>query len=313
MNDLNKTKEELINELQILRKDLEELKSLSGKDITGGNTLKKIPDETEESYRVMFEGTTTGILAIDIESRRFIYSNPAICKLFGYTEIEFQRLTIENLVPKESLGLVMSEFESQIRGEKSVSFSQSCQTKDGKIIYADISGVATVIKGRKCNVGFFTDVTGRRKMEEELQRLSVRYQALLSDIPDIVVEVDKNKIFSWTNQAGFDFYGEGVIGREAAFYFEGEQETYGIVDPLFTGSEEVIKVKSWQQRRDGEKRLLSWRCKVLKDSDGCVIGALSTARDITESNHAENALKESEEKFKTLFENAVDGITLLTS
>jgi len=147
------------------------------------------------------------------------------------------------------------------------------------------------------------DITERKQMEEALHAISSRQQALLSAIPDIIAEVDKNKIYTWTNEAGLKFYGEDMVGKEAAFYFEGEQETYGTVNPLFDGSEDVIHVESWQRRRDGEKRLLSWWCRVLKDDGGNVIGALSTARDITKRKREENALKESVEKYRNIFEN----------
>ena len=40
-----------------------------------------------------------------------------------------------------------------------------------------------------------------------------------------------------------------MIGKEAAFYFEGEQETYDAVQPLFNGNENVIYVESWQRRK----------------------------------------------------------------
>ena len=78
-----------------------------------------------------------------------------------------------------------------------------------------------------------------------------------------------------------------MLGKEAAFYFEGAQETYDRVQPLFNGDENVIYVETYQRRKDGEKRLLAWWCRVLKDTKGNIIGALSTARDITERKKAE--------------------------
>ncbi|MCX6568097.1 MAG: ATP-binding protein [Candidatus Aminicenantes bacterium] len=120
--------------------------------------------------------------------------------------------------------------------------------------------------------------------------VSRRNDAILAAIPDIIMEVDDDKVYTWANRAGLDFFGEDVIGKEAAFYFEGEQETYQTVKPLFNGHEGVIYVESWQRRKDGEKRLLAWWCRVLKDEKGRVIGALSSARDITELKRTEKSL-----------------------
>jgi hypothetical protein len=95
------------------------------------------------------------------------------------------------------------------------------------------------------------------------------------------MEVDVNKVYTWANEAGMEFFGTDVIGKEASSYFLGNQNTYEHVKPLFNGNEDVIYLESWQKRYDGEKRLLAWWCRVLKDEYGNVSGALSTARDIT--------------------------------
>jgi PAS domain S-box-containing protein len=132
--------------------------------------------------------------------------------------------------------------------------------------------------------------TRLRQREDTLRALSSRQESLLSAIPDIIMEVDGNKVYTWSNQAGMDFFGEDVVGKEAAFYFEGDQDTYKTVQQLFNGDENMIHLESRQRRKDGEKRRLSWRCRVLKDENGRVTGALSSARDITDRKEAEEEL-----------------------
>ena len=96
------------------------------------------------------------------------------------------------------------------------------------------------------------------------------------------METNLDKVYTWANPAGLEFFGPDVVGHEANEYFIGEQTTYKKVDTLFKGDERTIYVESWQRRADGEKRLLGWWCRVLLDAGGKPIGALSTARDITE-------------------------------
>lgn len=146
-------------------------------------------------------------------------------------------------------------------------------------------------KGRNLLAGYTIDITDRKQTEATLRHISTRQEAILASIPDILIEVDVNKVFTWANPAGVQFFGADVIGHKADDYFIGEQEVYNIVQTLFDGNESTIYVESWQQRQDGEKRLLAWWCRVLKDENDKVIGALSTARDITETRLAEEEIQ----------------------
>ena len=151
------------------------------------------------------------------------------------------------------------------------------------------------------------NITTRRQAEVELQTLATHQQVILATIPDIIMEVDNRKVYTWANQAGLDFFGADVVGKSADSFFEGEQDTLKAVQPLFNGDEQVIYLESWQRRKDGAKRLLAWWCHVLKDKQGHAIGALSTACDITEHRQAEAALRESEAKLAEALQMAHAG------
>ena len=174
--------------------------------------------------------------------------------------------------------------------------------EDGKII-----GVVLVFRDQTKERG--AEVVLARK-QSEVKALADRQHVLLSAIPDIVMEVNADKVYTWANQAGLDFFGEDCIGKEANFYFEGEQETYPIVQQLFLGDDRMFHVESWQRRKDGQKRLLSWSCRVLKDCDGNVLGALSSARDITERIRMEQEIKDGLDRFTALYDNMAEGMAL---
>jgi len=126
--------------------------------------------ESEERYRIIFEGTAEGILVADLEGLRFKYCNPAMCEMLGYSEEDFLELDVMHIHPKESLDQVLAEFETQARGDRLLASNIPCLRKDGSVIYADVRATPAVIDGRNCSVGFFTDVTKRRQTEAQLRQ-----------------------------------------------------------------------------------------------------------------------------------------------
>jgi PAS domain S-box-containing protein len=138
------------------------------------------------------------------------------------------------------------------------------------------------------------DSISRMLAEHGLRALSSRNKAMLDAVPDIIMEVDNNKRYTWANRAGYAFFGDDAIGKEAESYFLGAQDTYERVSPIFSGSDEIVYVESWERRKDGAKRLLAWWCRSLKDDAGEICGALSSARDITDDRAMEEQLRQSQ-------------------
>jgi len=145
-------------------------------DITDHKRAEEALRESEERYRALFESAAEGILVTDLETGWFKYANPAICRMLGYTEKELRRMGVADVRPEEALERVISECEAIARGERVLASEVPCLRKDGTTICVDIKGTKVVIDGRECNVSFFTDVTERKKAEEDKMGLEAQLQ-----------------------------------------------------------------------------------------------------------------------------------------
>jgi len=150
--------------------------------------------QSEERYRTLFQGAAEGILVADVETKQFKHANPAIRRLLGYSEEELKRMNVADIHPQEALAQVLSEFEAQARGEKTLAPGLPCLRKDGTTVYADINTARALIDGRACNVGFFIDITDRKQAEERAQHLNAVLRAIRGVNQLIVHEEDRDTL-----------------------------------------------------------------------------------------------------------------------
>jgi len=122
---------------------------------------------SETRYRALFENAAEGIIAIDPDSKRFQFFNPALCAMFGYAPDEFGRLTLADIHPKEALEKLLDEIRTLTSGTPLVSPATPCLRKDGTPFVADVHGSLIEIADRKVIFGFFADVTARLRLEAQ--------------------------------------------------------------------------------------------------------------------------------------------------
>lgn len=121
--------------------------------------------ESETRYKALFSEAVEGILVADLETKKFSYCNPAICRMLGYTQEELTKLGVPDIHPKDALNTVLAELETQAQGKKKTT-EVPCLRKDGTVFYASISTSKISIDGRECALGFFTDITERKHAEK---------------------------------------------------------------------------------------------------------------------------------------------------
>ena len=280
------------------------------RDQTEERIAHRVLAESEERLRMANEAARIGTYTANLETDKVFWS-PELCDIVGVPPgIERTHEEAYKIVHKDDLLRVL---DISRRGDATFVSEHRVVRPDGQVRWVLWRG-RTLFRetdsGRipSMRVGACVDITERKRAEAEFRTLSSRQEAILAAVPEIIMEVDGNKIYTWANRAGVEFFGDDVIGKQAALYFEGEQDVYGTVQSLFNGDEKVFYVESWQRRRDGQKRLLAWWCRVLKNAQGTITGALSTAHDITDLRQAEEELRESEARFRALVESAPEAI-----
>ena len=293
MEDEKKTKEALAKELIDLRRRNDELETAIHKL----REVEKKLGESEAKFRALFEGAAEGILVASIISKKFLYANPAICKMLGYTELELKGMGVTDIHPKDSLKEVFSEFEAQARGEK-VLAKLPCLRKDGIVIYADINATHVLIGGEECNVGIFTDVTERKRAEEAIRSSEERLKILFEFAPDAYYLNDLRGTFIDGNMAA-----EKILGYSKNEMIGKNFLKLKLLPPSFlpkaakllvmnalgrsTGPDEFVL-----NRKDGTQVIVEIRTHPTKIEGRTLV--LGIARDVTERKQAE------EEKSKVI-------------
>ena len=165
------------------------------RDITARKQAEVALKQSEARYRVIFEGANEGIIAVRHEDRSFLYINPAMSALFGYTHDEFLQLTVTHLHPSETLPYVLAEFESLVRGEKTLVANIPCIRKDGSVFYADVKAALARLDNQEVLVSFFSDVTERLQAEDALiaerNSLAHRVEERTADLSQVNAELSR--------------------------------------------------------------------------------------------------------------------------
>jgi PAS domain S-box-containing protein len=285
---------------------------LIGTDITERKKAEEAIKESEEKFRNIVQSTPMGMHMYQLEQDGglvFAGANPAADRILGVDNQQFVGKTIEEAFPPLKDTVVPEKYK--LAAEKGGGWdTEQIDYEDEKIKGAfEVHAFQT---SQDKMVALFRDITKKKQTEEKLKESEERFRSLVETAPSVILHLSpEGKILEWNPEA------ERLYGRK-------RNEVLGMnyikefipKEIRETVSADIKKVLGGKPTRgfenpiispDGNKRSMVWNVDRMLDSDGKSTGIIAVGQDITERMKAEEALKESEERFRSAFDYAVIG------
>jgi PAS domain S-box-containing protein len=275
---------------------------------------EEAPRESEEAVDLtafLVENATDLIFLIG-EKDEILSINPAAARFLGRTVEEVLGKSLFDVYPKEIAAMfsenvreVLKTGKSKITDEKVVFGGNELWINTRLEPLQDDRGVVHAV------AGVSRDITDRKRAEEASSRLA----AIVEGSDDAIIGKTLDGVISSWNQGAERLYGysaEEAIGKPISILLPPNRpdDLTQILERLKRGGR-VERYETERVRKDGKIVDVSLTVSAIKDSTGRIVGASTIARDITERKKAEEMLRESEEKYRVLVENASDFIFMV--
>jgi diguanylate cyclase (GGDEF)-like protein/PAS domain S-box-containing protein len=262
-----------------------------------------------ELAKALMRCAGTGIYIV--QDGRFIYVNPLFQELTGYTEQELLGVYALDLVHPDDKEVVHKKAVESLKAGRSFPYEYRFIKKDGGIIWVLERLSSTTYKGKRSAVGSFMDITERKHYEEALVKSEEKYRTILEEIEEGYYETDLAGNYTFFND---------VICKKLGY---SRKELTGMNFQVHTDPEDVKKISEayyeiyrtgkplkWfpppQIRKDGARIFAEDSVSLLKNERGEVIGFRGVSRDLTERVRMEEALRRSEERYRTIMDETHD-------
>jgi PAS domain S-box-containing protein len=257
----------------------------------------------ENKYRLLMERASDGIHTYDLEGN-FLEVNSKLCEMLGYTRDEMLRLNVRDLVLAEELVVAPIRFDELCAGESLIT-ERRLRRKDGTLLPVEISG-------RMAEMGklqsIIRDISARKRAEEALLESNEFNKQIIASAREGIVVYDCELRYVVWNP-----YMEELTGLRAAevigkspfelFPFMREQRIEQLFQSVLEGETVALPDIAYSIPHTDKTGWASSRYSPLRDARGAINGLLGVIHDITERKHAEDELRESEERFRQLAEN----------
>jgi diguanylate cyclase (GGDEF)-like protein/PAS domain S-box-containing protein len=246
-----------------------------------------------------------------VKNGKFVYVSPLFQKLSGYSLSDLLGTNPLDHVHPEDRETVRQKAINCLTG-KCGSYEYRFVMKKGKIIWVMEMVTSITYQGKRATLGSFMDITEHKRREDELRRSEEKYRSILENIEDGYAELDLHGNFIFFNEALCKIQGyprEELIKKTYRDLMDEEnaKKIFARYNKVYTTGESEKEVPYEIITKSGLRKHLETSITPMKDASGRIFAFRGIVRDVTERKQAEEVLRQSEEKYRTIIETIQDG------
>ena len=279
--------------------------------------------ESEERYKMLVESAPEALVILDVEKRVFTDVSESAEAFFKMSKEALLKVGPAQVSPKYqpggSLSVVaaMQHINLAIAGKKPV-FEWVHMDKEGNEISCEVRLVRLPSDQQVLIRGSIIDITERKKAEEEIRKSNERFEMIAATTHDAIWEWNLETNGMWANETHQQLYGltlQDAVPDEKEWEQrihpdEREAQIKKQAAALASATNVFITEYRFNTEEFGYKNIYD-RCYIVRNAEGKAVRILGSMMDITERKQAEQALKTSEEKYRSLVANAPDIILVI--
>jgi len=283
-------------------------------DITERKNVDKALRQSEDKYRRILEQMRESYFEVDLAGR-FTFFNDSLCRGLGYSREELMGMNYKVYTPTEDAERVFQAYNQvYLTGEPLSLLTFNQIRKDGTRIVVENS--VYPLQNEKGEIigfgGISRNVTERVRAEQALTRSEEKYRTILEDIEEGYYETDLDGNYTFFNDIickKLGYSREELMGVNFRIHTDPEdvQKIYEAYAEMYRTGKPLKWYSPAQIRKDGTRIFAEDSVSLLRNEKGEIIGYRGISHDITQRKQIEEALRQSEEKYRTILNEIEDG------